>query len=110
IFAVIGEELGFIWIFVLVGIFSLFIWRGFWISWNAPDRFGKYLAFGSTTILSLQIIINLFVVSGLLPTKGLPLPFISYGGSNLLSTLFLTGILLNISHQIIPYQTPPGKQ
>ena len=110
IFAVIGEELGFLWIFVLVGIFSLFIWRGFWISWNAPDRFGKYLAFGSTTILSLQIIINLFVVSGLLPTKGLPLPFISYGGSNLLSTLFLTGILLNISHQIIPYQTPPGKQ
>ncbi len=110
IFAVIGEELGFLWVFVLVGIFSLFIWRGFWISWNAPDRFGKYLAFGSTTILSLQIIINLFVVSGLLPTKGLPLPFISYGGSNLLSTLFLTGILLNISHQIIPYQTPPGKQ
>ncbi len=77
---------------------------------DAHTDFGKYLAFGSTTILSLQIIINLFVVSGLLPTKGLPLPFISYGGSNLLSTLFLTGILLNISHQIIPYQTPPGKQ
>ena len=110
IFAVIGEELGFFWVSVLVGIFSLFIWRGYWITWNAPDRFGKYLAFGSTTILSLQVILNLFVVNGLIPTKGLPLPFISYGGSNLLSTLFLTGILLNISHQIVPYQAPPGKQ
>ena len=94
----------------LVGLFAMFIWRGYWISWNAPDSFGQYLAFGVTTILSLHIILNLFVVTGLLPTKGLPLPFISYGGTNLLSTLFMTGILLNISRQIIPYRVPPGQE
>ena len=110
IFAIVGEELGFVWVCALVGLFALFIWRGYWISWNAPDSFGQYLAFGVTTILSLHIILNLFVVTGLLPTKGLPLPFISYGGTNLLSTLFMTGILLNISRQIIPYRVPPGQE
>ena len=90
------------WIFVLIILFSVFIWRGYWIAWNAKDAFGKYLAFGATTILSLQIILNLFVVLGLLPTKGLPLPFISYGGTSLVVAMFLTGILLNISSNIGP--------
>ena len=97
IFAIIGEELGFLWICVLIILFVVFIWRGYWIAWNAQDAFGKHLAFGATTILSLQIILNLFVVVGLLPTKGLPLPFISYGGTSLVVAMFLTGLLLNIS-------------
>jgi len=104
IFAIIGEELGFLWICVLIILFSVFIWRGYWIAWNAKDEFGKYLAFGATTVLSLQIILNLFVVLGLLPTKGLPLPFISYGGTSLVVAMFLTGILLNISSNIGPTQ------
>ena len=85
------------WICVLIILFVVFIWRGYWIAWNAQDAFGKHLAFGATTILSLQIILNLFVVVGLLPTKGLPLPFISYGGTSLVVAMFLTGLLLNIS-------------
>ena len=97
IFAIIGEELGFLWVCVLIILFVVFIWRGYWIAWNAQDTFGKHLAFGATTILSLQIILNLFVVVGLLPTKGLPLPFISYGGTSLVVAMFLTGLLLNIS-------------
>ena len=97
IFAIIGEELGFLWVCVLIILFVVFIWRGYWIAWNAQDAFGKHLAFGATTILSLQIILNLFVVVGLLPTKGLPLPFISYGGTSLVVAMFLTGLLLNIS-------------
>ena len=97
IFAIIGEELGFLWVCVLIILFVVFIWRGYWIAWNATDAFGKHLAFGATTILSLQIILNLFVVVGLLPTKGLPLPFISYGGTSLVVAMFLTGLLLNIS-------------
>jgi len=108
IFAIIGEELGFLWICVLIILFSVFIWRGFWIAWNAQDTFGKHLAFGATTILSLQIVINLFVVIGLLPTKGLPLPFISYGGTSLVVTMFLTGLLLNISGRIDPTDEKPA--
>ena len=107
IFAIIGEELGFLWVCVLIILFAVFIWRGYWIAWNAQDAFGKYLAFGATTILSLQIILNLFVVIGLLPTKGLPLPFISYGGTSLVVAMFLTGLLLNISSFLHPTD---GKQ
>jgi len=65
------------------------------------------LAFGATTILSLQIILNLFVVVGLLPTKGLPLPFISYGGTSLVVAMFLTGLLLNISGSLHPAEETP---
>jgi len=83
-----------------VALFGIFIWRGFWIAWHAQDEFGKYLALGCTSVLSLQVIINLFVVSGMLPTKGMPLPFISAGGSALIMAMICTGILLNISHHI----------
>jgi cell division protein FtsW len=100
IFAILSEELGFLWVCLLVLLFALFLWRGYWIAWHAPDTFAKFLAFGCTTVLSLQVIFNLFVVTGLLPTKGLPLPFISAGGSALLMALSGTGILLNISHHI----------
>jgi cell division protein FtsW len=107
IFAIIGEELGFLWICILIIIFVVFIWRGYWIAWNALDGFGKHLAFGSTTIISLQIILNIFVVVGLLPTKGLPLPFISYGGTSLVVAMFLTGLLLNISNSLHAPETKP---
>ena len=107
IFAIIGEELGFLWICILIIIFVVFIWRGYWIAWNALDGFGKHLAFGSTTIISLQIILNILVVVGLLPTKGLPLPFISYGGTSLVVAMFLTGLLLNISNSLHEPKTKP---
>ena len=110
IFAILAEELGFFWVCALVGLFGIFIWRGFWIAWHAQDEFGKYLATGCTSVLSLQVIINLFVVCGMLPTKGMPLPFISAGGSALITAMVCTGILLNISHHIHkPTKTSPPR-
>jgi len=101
IFAIIGEEFGFLGALILVALFSIFLWRGFWIAWNAPDSFARNLAAGLTTLLSLQVLFNMGVVPGLLPTKGLSLPFISYGGSSLVTTLLITGILLNISRTVM---------
>ncbi len=97
IFAIIGEELGAVGALVVVGLFALLIWRGLRIGLRAPEPFGAYLALGLTVMLATQTLVNLGVVTGLLPTKGLPLPFISFGGSALTMTLFSTGILLNIS-------------
>ena len=97
IFAIVGEELGFIGVVILVAMFVALLWRGFKISMNAPDTFGRYLAFGFTSIIGTQTVLNLFVVTGLLPTKGLPLPFVSAGGTSLVVVLFMTGVLLNIS-------------
>jgi len=82
--------------FVIV-LFVLFCWRGFLVSFRAPDLFGKYLAFGCTALIAIQAMLNMGVVMGLLPTKGLALPFISYGGSSLVVTLFAVGLILNIS-------------
>ena len=101
IFAVIGEELGFIGVAAVIVAYILFIYRGLKISWNAlnqrQDRFGFYLGCGISLILGLQAFINMGVVMGLLPTKGLTLPFISYGGSALTLNLFAIGILYSIS-------------
>jgi cell division protein FtsW len=97
IFAIIGEELGAMGALVVVGLFAVLIWRGLRIGLRAPEPFGAYLALGLTVMLATQTLVNLGVVTGLLPTKGLPLPFISFGGSALTMTLFSTGILLNIS-------------
>lgn len=99
IFAIMGEELGFILSAGVVMLFGLFLVRGYRIAQNAPSNFARYLAFGIVTLIGLQILFNLYVVTGLMPTKGLPLPFISSGGSNLLVTLYMTGVLLNISSQ-----------
>ncbi|MBF0278194.1 MAG: putative lipid II flippase FtsW [SAR324 cluster bacterium] len=101
IFAIVGEELGFIRVVFLIFLFGVFIWRGYLISLHADNLFGRHIAFGVTTSISLQILLNLFVVTGLLPTKGLPLPFISSGGTSLIVTLFMAGLLLNIG-QISP--------
>lgn len=99
IFGVIGEELGFLGAGFLIGLFAYFIFRGFKIAQNCPDQFGKILAIGLTSWLGVQIIINLSSMVALLPLTGVPLPFISYGGSALVANLTAVGILLNISKQ-----------
>jgi len=97
ILAVIGEELGFIGLVGVVALFGIILWRGMRIALRAPDLFGTYLAFGLTFCLFLQATINMMVVAGLMPTKGLTLPFLSYGGTSLVASLVAVGILLNIS-------------
>jgi cell division protein FtsW len=97
ILAVIGEETGIIGVSIVLFLYALLIYKGVKIALRAPERFGTYLAFGLTLIVGLQAFINCAVVMGLLPTKGLPLPFISYGGSSLLTNLLAMGILMNIS-------------
>ncbi len=97
IFAIIGEELGLVGAAAVVGLFAVLIWRGLRIGLRAPDAFGGYLALGLTIMLATQTLVNLGVVTGALPTKGLPLPFVSFGGSALLMTMFSAGVLLNIS-------------
>ncbi len=97
IFAVIGEELGFVGAAMIVALFVVLIWRGLRIGLRAPDPFAGYLALGITVLIATQTLVNLGVVTGLLPTKGLPLPYISFGGSALLVTMLSTGVLLNIS-------------
>jgi cell division protein FtsW len=97
IFAVLGEELGFVGAVAIVALFAVLVWRGLRVGLRAPDAFGTYLALGITVLLATQTLVNLGVVTGLLPTKGLPLPFISFGGSALLMTMLATGMLLNVS-------------
>jgi cell division protein FtsW len=104
IFAVIGEELGLIGAIVVVLLFGIFAWRGLRAVWLSPDGFGRLAALGITAMVTGQALINLSVVLGLMPTKGIPLPFVSYGGSSLLAMLLGTGVLLNISQQ----GSPPG--
>ncbi|MDH4100111.1 MAG: putative lipid II flippase FtsW [Nitrospirota bacterium] len=97
IFAVIGEELGFIGAITIIALFLVFLWQGVQVALKSDDDFGRYLAVGITTMISLQAALNLAVVSGLMPTKGLALPFISYGGSGIVVNLAAVGILLNVS-------------
>ena len=97
ILSVVGEELGFLGVIVIVGMFFLLVQRAMRISVAAPDTFGRFLALGIAVLFGIEATVNMGVVTGLLPTKGLALPFISYGGSSLLISLFAVGILLNIS-------------
>jgi cell division protein FtsW len=97
IYAVIAEELGFLGATVVVACFCVITWRGMRTALRAPDRFGAFLALGLTTMIAFQAFFNVSVVLGLLPTKGIPLPFVSYGGSSLLINLLGMGILLNVS-------------
>lgn len=99
IFAIIAEELGFLGATVIILLFVIIIWRGFYIAIHAKDNFGKLLAGGITTFLAMQVFINLAAQTALLPLTGIPLPFISYGGSALIINLAAIGILCNISRQ-----------
>ncbi|MBI2025852.1 MAG: FtsW/RodA/SpoVE family cell cycle protein [Candidatus Levybacteria bacterium] len=101
IFAIIAEELGFIGAVSIIGVFLLIIFRGFAISKNAKDMFGKLLAAGITTFLAAQVFINLAAQTALLPLTGIPLPFISHGGTALVINLTSIGILLNIKKQAV---------
>lgn len=94
---IVAEELGLVGVIFLVGLFMLFLWRGLKIAFEADDAFGRYLAFGITALIGLQAVANLCVVTGILPNKGLTLPFISFGGSSMIMALFSVGVLLNIS-------------
>jgi len=97
IFSVVGEELGFVGSALIVVVFMIILWRGIRISLSAEDRFGSLLAVGISSLIGVQAAINVAVVTGSLPTKGITLPFISFGGSSLLVSLASIGILLNIS-------------
>ncbi len=96
IFSVIGEEGGLVWVLFVVVLYLLILWRGMRVAANARDCFGSLLAFGITASISIQAIVNMGVTLSLLPTKGLSLPFISYGGSSLVFQMACAGILLNI--------------
>src|SRR5262249_38805318 len=97
IFAVIGEELGLIGALIVIFVFAVFLWRGMRAALRAPDTFGMLLGVGIVVGIVTQALLNISVVLALMPAKGIPLPFISYGGSSLVPTLAGVGILLNIS-------------
>ena len=99
IFAVLAEELGFMGCVIVILLFAIFIWRGIIIAMKAPDMFGSLLAIGITSLIGLQAIINIAVVTSSMPVTGMALPFFSYGGTSLIILLCSVGVLLNISRQ-----------
>jgi cell division protein FtsW len=102
IYAVLCEELGYLGGVAVLVLFGIYAWRGLRAAWAAPDDFGRLTALGITLMVVSQALINLGVVLGMMPTKGIPLPFVSYGGSSLLVMLLATGVLLNISQHAEP--------
>jgi cell division protein FtsW len=99
IFSVIGEELGLVGVTIIIALFLVLVIRGFQSCFRAPDRFGTYLSLGISVLIAIQTLLNMGVVTGLLPTKGSTLPFISYGGTSLMMNLMAVGILLNVHSQ-----------
>jgi cell division protein FtsW len=99
IYAVAAEEFGLIGAILIATLFFIFIWRGMRAAWRTRDLFGRFLAIGITTMIVVQAFFNMSVTLALLPTKGIPLPFISYGGSSLFVMLASVGVLLNVSQQ-----------
>ncbi|HVB37591.1 MAG TPA: FtsW/RodA/SpoVE family cell cycle protein, partial [Vicinamibacterales bacterium] len=99
IYAVVGEELGLVGATAVLLCFCVIAWRGLRVALRAPDAFGSLLALGLTTMMAVQAFVNISVVIGLMPTKGIPLPFVSAGGSSLVINLVGMGILLNVSQQ-----------
>ncbi len=97
IFSILSEELGFIGVVAVLTLFLIFIWRGIKVSINAPDVFGSLMAVGITSLVGVQVLINVAVVTSSMPVTGMPLPFFSYGGTSLIFLMFGVGILLNIS-------------
>lgn len=96
IFSIVGEELGLMGVLFILALYVMIVWRGMQVASHARDRFGTYLAAGLTVAIGLQVFINMGVCLGLLPTKGLVLPFLSYGGSSLLLSMASIGILMNV--------------
>jgi len=99
--AIIGEELGFVGIMVLIAAYVFLIWRGVHIALNAPDQYGLLLASGVVIMISLQVVLNIAVVTSSMPPTGVILPFISYGGNALWIFMASAGILLNISRHTV---------
>ncbi len=99
IFAVTAEELGLLGAMVIIALFAVFLWRGVRTALRTEDPFGRFLVVGITTMVVVQAFINISVVLGMMPTKGIPLPFVSYGGSSLFVTLACVGVLLNVTKQ-----------
>lgn len=108
IYAVIAEETGLVGALAVLSCFGLILWRGLATAAAAPDRFGAILALGITVMVTFQAFFNISVVLGLLPTKGIPLPLVSAGGSSLLVNMLAMGILLNISQHTSPFRRMPG--
>ena len=108
IYSIIGEEYGFVGALIILGVFGLIVWRGLLIARQAPNDLGRNVAAGITLILGAYAAINACVTTGLLPTTGLPMPFISYGGSSVLFSAAAVGVLLNISQQanVMPHEKP----
>lgn len=100
VFAVVGEELGFVGACIIIFLFIVLILRGYWIAMHARDRFGSLLVTGVTTLLALQVFLNIGVVSSLIPNTGISLPFFSYGGTSLIIQLAEMGIVLSVSRRI----------
>ena len=101
IFAIVGEELGFLGAVGVIGCFAVVAWRGFRAARRAPEPFAAFLAAGATALIVVQAAINVSVVLGLMPTKGIPLPFVSYGGSSLVASWIAGGLILNVSqHEV----------
>jgi cell division protein FtsW len=97
IFAITGEELGFVGLVALIALFLIFVWRCFAVAKNAPDNFGRLLVSGITIILAIQFFMNIAAITQFMPLTGVPMPFISYGGSAMISALFGVGVILNVS-------------
>jgi cell division protein FtsW len=97
IFSVIGEELGLIGVMAILGLYFLILWRGISIARNAEDYYGSFVAIGLTAAIGIQVCVNMGVALGLLPAKGLALPFLSYGGTSLLINMASIGVLMNIT-------------
>jgi len=99
ILAPIGEEMGFIGVLVVLALFGVLVWRGIRAALGARDVFGGYLAFGVTLMFGVQVLFNVGVVLGVVPNKGITLPLVSYGGSSLVITMFLVGLVFNIGRR-----------
>ena len=99
IFAVLAEELGFIGAFTIIMLFVFLVWRGIKIAMNAPDMLGSLIAIGVTSLIAIEVIINIAVVTSTIPVTGMPLPFISSGGTSMLLSAAAVGVLLNIASQ-----------
>jgi cell division protein FtsW (lipid II flippase) len=97
IFSLIGEELGLLGLLIILGTYFLLVWKGLQVSLKTPDGFGSLLACGFSAILALQTLIIIGGVTNLIPLTGIPLPFLSYGGSSFISNCFLMGILYKVS-------------